>query len=250
MISTIEHELDLAEGLTGLAYNTLYYVYFDDANFFGGAVAYQATTNKEVAIEAAGRLFVGSIFTPPAGAPDTIGNGDGGSGAQSGIITQLSFQNIAFTATGTNPGQASVSNLSSANDGNFTDYATLSVAASGASAISIGNVKWSSPPPMNQRFSSVSVTIYYKITANNGAPNPLSADGVNIGITWGVAGLSSVFIPNPTTDSGIQAATFSVTDPSTVNLATLGAFCNVDSYEDTSGGVTAQLYGALIFAAG
>jgi hypothetical protein len=64
--------------VTGLSYNTLYYVYCDDANFAGGAVSYSATTSLATALTGNGRIFVESITTPLAGGGDTSGNNDGG----------------------------------------------------------------------------------------------------------------------------------------------------------------------------
>lgn len=72
--------------VTALSYSTLYYVYYDDANLAGGGVTFSATTTKENALNAGGRFFVGSITTPAAGASNTIGNNDGGTGVQSGVI--------------------------------------------------------------------------------------------------------------------------------------------------------------------
>lgn len=57
--------------LTGLAYSTTYYVYYDDAGFAGGAVTYVATTTQSTAIQTGDRHLVGQITTPAAlGAPN------------------------------------------------------------------------------------------------------------------------------------------------------------------------------------
>jgi hypothetical protein len=70
--------------ITGLAFSTGYYLYYDDPLYAGGAVTYQATTTKETALNNTGRFFVGSIKTPVDGGVDTTGNNDGGTGAQAG----------------------------------------------------------------------------------------------------------------------------------------------------------------------
>jgi hypothetical protein len=70
--------------ITGLSYATGYYVYEDDPTLAGGAVTYHAATTKGTALQGAGRFYVGSITTPASGAIDTIGNNDGGGGAQNG----------------------------------------------------------------------------------------------------------------------------------------------------------------------
>lgn len=57
--------------LTGRAYSTLYYIYYDDAARTGGAVTYQSTTTKETAAQTGDRHLVGSVTTPAAlGAPN------------------------------------------------------------------------------------------------------------------------------------------------------------------------------------
>jgi hypothetical protein len=74
---------DNSGSVTALSYNTLYFVYYDDATLAGGAVTYNATTTRETAINGTGRFFVGSVTTPVQGAADTIGNNDGGNGTGS-----------------------------------------------------------------------------------------------------------------------------------------------------------------------
>jgi hypothetical protein len=76
--------------ITALARKTIYYIFYDDWFIKGGQVQFQATTTKEVAIQKLGRFFVGSILTPPAGGTDTVGNNDGGSGAQDGRLYVIS----------------------------------------------------------------------------------------------------------------------------------------------------------------
>jgi hypothetical protein len=53
--------------LTGLAYATTYFVYYDDEDREGGAVSYMTTTNPTVAVTSAPhpyRHFVGTVTTP------------------------------------------------------------------------------------------------------------------------------------------------------------------------------------------
>ena len=76
--------------ITGLLPQTTYHVYYDDPTYTGGAVTYYANTVQAVALDATGRFYVGSILTPQAGGLDTIGNNDGGTGAQSGQLYWLS----------------------------------------------------------------------------------------------------------------------------------------------------------------
>jgi hypothetical protein len=92
--------------VTGLSYNTLYYIYFSDPSLSGGAVTHIATTTRETAISnggATGQFFVGSIITPLSGQPDTIGNNDGGSGT---LGTSIVSQVFAASGTWTKPAGA------------------------------------------------------------------------------------------------------------------------------------------------
>lgn len=66
--------------ITGLNFNTTYYVYADDPNFLGGAVTYVATTNKTVIGDSDGRIYVGYITTPSDGGGGTGGGPAGGIG--------------------------------------------------------------------------------------------------------------------------------------------------------------------------
>lgn len=52
--------------LTGLAYSTVYYVYYDDPTRAGGAVAYQTTTTQATAAQTGARHSLGAVTTPAA----------------------------------------------------------------------------------------------------------------------------------------------------------------------------------------
>lgn len=65
--------------ITGLSYNTTYYVYEDDtAPPAGGSVAYHATSVFDVIVAQENRLYVGAILTPLSGGVPTGGGGMGG----------------------------------------------------------------------------------------------------------------------------------------------------------------------------
>ena len=68
--------------LTALAYETLYYIYYDDSGFAGGAVTYVSTTSSSTAAQTGARHLVGSVTTPAAAGADTGGGviGPPGSG--------------------------------------------------------------------------------------------------------------------------------------------------------------------------
>lgn len=85
------HDVSINSGvITGLGYQITYHVYYDDPTYAGGAVTYYCNTDQAVALDASGRFYVGSIKTPPPGGVPTVGNNDGGTGAQSGILEWLS----------------------------------------------------------------------------------------------------------------------------------------------------------------
>lgn len=60
--------------VTGLAYSTLYFIYYDQPSRAGGAVTYQATTTGATAAQLGDRHTVGSVTTPAAAAPDNTGD--------------------------------------------------------------------------------------------------------------------------------------------------------------------------------
>lgn len=61
--------------ITGRAYSTLYYIYYNDSTRADTTPSYLSTTNANTALPnaATGRHFVGSITTPAAAAPPTSG---------------------------------------------------------------------------------------------------------------------------------------------------------------------------------
>ena len=102
--------------VTGLSFSMLYFIYYDDAGFAGGAVTYAAATTKETAINGAGRFFVGSILTPADGGADTVGFNDGGVGAQTGGHISRKPTTAATVGTVTGAGNA--------NDGDWSTKLT------------------------------------------------------------------------------------------------------------------------------
>jgi hypothetical protein len=62
--------------LTGRAYSTDYWVYYDQATpRIGGAVTYQTTTSEATAAQTGDRHFVGKVTTPAGGTGPTTGAG-------------------------------------------------------------------------------------------------------------------------------------------------------------------------------
>lgn len=196
--------------ISGLAYNTLYYVYTDDPGFKGGTVVYEAGTSKEAALDGAGRLFLGSIVTPAQGAPDTHGAGDGGSGAQYGTTGTYSPPTPSLGTIF--DGNSSISNIANATDGNFGTSAALQSNASGTGFDTYASQPWIWPSaPQSLRTQSATLKIYRSVTnsltnlplsnvqykvsfsTNNGA-SFTTAESINNGSSLGLSVLS---IPLP-----------------------------------------------------
>ncbi|MES2904335.1 MAG: hypothetical protein V4696_09145 [Pseudomonadota bacterium] len=60
--------------LTGLAYSTLFYVYYDDATRADTTPTFLTTTSPATAAQSGDRHLVGSVTTPAAAAPPTTGD--------------------------------------------------------------------------------------------------------------------------------------------------------------------------------
>lgn len=72
-----------AGSVTGLAYLSGYYIYYEDPTRAGGAVTYLATTNAATAAQAGSRHVVGFVSTPAALGSSIIGKNVRPSGANS-----------------------------------------------------------------------------------------------------------------------------------------------------------------------
>lgn len=88
------------------------FVYYDDPGFRGGPVTFNITFTREVARNQVGRFFVGSVPLPVAGGAATVGNNDGGGGAEytrDGRIYPANFTAAGWTnpANGIDPDEAS-----------------------------------------------------------------------------------------------------------------------------------------------
>ncbi len=60
--------------ITGLAYSTGYYLFYDQASRLGGAVTYVATTSAATAAQTGNRHSLGAVTTPAAAGPPNDGN--------------------------------------------------------------------------------------------------------------------------------------------------------------------------------
>src|SRR6266404_2804295 len=172
-ITTINY---LSGAITALAYNTLYYVYFDDVAEVGGSVTYQVASTKQAAMQGTTRFFIGSITTPRAGAVDTIGNLDGGNGAQGGRLNVLG---MSFAQNGARiSGNGTITNLQNCVDGNMTTFTRLTVTGNGA--VNQAEIYLSAPPALNRNYISATLKLVVAIATDSLAhttPNVIVATG-------------------------------------------------------------------------
>jgi hypothetical protein len=207
---------DIAEdsgAITGLEYQALYYVYFDDPGFAGGAVTYMATKTKQVAIQAAGRFFVGSIVTPAAGGSATVGNGDGGSGSQTETVSRTP---IGTAVTPTASGSASVSNAGNVIDGDETTFAQLSVNGTGSG--STAEIQIAAPNFTVQSPGSVVFKVIFSVPTNTLNGSLLTNSGI-ITIIPGGGSPSQVLLFGTVADGGTRIPTALQSIASIVPLA-------------------------------
>ncbi len=162
--------------VTALSYDTTYFVAYDDDGNppTGGAKTFAAYTTKESALNARGRFYVGSVRTPAAGGVDTVGNNDGGAGAQTGF---LHVSRPSATATlgnaWTSPGNAFDADLSTFSSGT-TNAGTA-----------LRQQKWTNFNAPTIPITPVSVTLKVKRDLSlGGAVNNQTFYSTNGGSTW------------------------------------------------------------------
>lgn len=170
---------------------------------------------KEEAIYGAGRMFVGSITTPAQGAPDTVGNNDGGAGAQSGSGPKF-FMQIPTTSQS---GDAAISNPAYAVSGSLVDYCQLGVTgdtASNTAQITAGFA----PGIVTGQYSSIAVNIDYEVSHNTLAGSP--AEPV---ATVQIGSLAGIVYATQTYNAGVTAGrqTLSATLPNGTNFSLITA---------------------------
>jgi len=102
-----------AGSITGLAYDTKYYVYADDPEFEGGAVTYKTTTDKAVIVADLGRYFVSEVTTPSAARSATTG----GVGAGCSVLESDLTTSGLPTATSTGKGIVELATIAETDTG-------------------------------------------------------------------------------------------------------------------------------------
>jgi len=146
--------------IAALSFSTLYYVYCDDPRLRGGtpAAGYQATATKATAVNAEGRLFLGSIVTPADGGLDTYGANDGGGGID------LPFTEYLFPATESTSG--TWTNAGSAIDRNEHTGRSHTSLAEGTPSLTV--LDWDAAPAA----LALTLEVWTAIPSNTG-PDPM-----------------------------------------------------------------------------
>lgn len=108
-----------AGSVSGLAYDTRYWIYADDTNYGGGAVTYSATTSKSDIVGNIGRYFVSEVRTPASSGSDTAGSVGAGFAVLEGDI---SMDGLSKSTT-SSPGVVELADVTEVNAGTSTTTA-------------------------------------------------------------------------------------------------------------------------------
>ena len=139
------------------------------------AAAHLVSLTKEDSFYGTTVMFLGSIMTPAAGAPDTVGNNDGGVGSQTGMLMKLQMSAAVTNGLGGSGllGNGAATNLSNAVDADGISFATQTVTGNGSANESI--VLFTGIPGITRRYQSLTLQILIECTQNNLSPNGILA---------------------------------------------------------------------------
>jgi len=222
-------DISLNSGSVGsLLFGTLYFIYYDDPTFAGGAVTYQATTTKETALNGSGRFFVGSIITPLDGGPDTVGAGDGGSGAQVGEFRTIfagAYKAEGVAAQFANP-------FNAIDDTSLTDYSQ----GYDDNTQNAAQFQWwyGFGPNTRQRAKSVSLKIESEVIKTGAG----SVSGRLIYSFDNITSAGTVYDVDASRSKQIDTVTLSPT----ANLGTLGVRAAADWVSGSATTVTVRIF--------
>jgi hypothetical protein len=217
-----------------LQQTTLYYVYYIDPNFTGGAITPIATTNSSDFLNKQGYFLIDSIVTPYAG-PSTGGNG--------GAANTTRYAPTSYNDAGTR----ATSNPTYAYDGNSSTAAVVSSfyqyvnPRNGLSSSTLGNCTWSGFPNfVTQGAMNLYVTASFSGTADSasgtitGIVGPVSTDMLGSGVTF--------------TSLNGTLNTFSIPIQEGTNLSTISLQATANSGGGSGGTATAALSVYEIYA--
>lgn len=222
-------------------YGHLVYIYFDDPALRGGTVTYVATTSKETALQGLGRMYVGSITLPSSSGASTIGNNDGGSGAQSGLITIIPFSQQSTSVAG----NGVVTNPANALSQPYSQSSFAALTATGNGSANTAELILSVPAAFYQRFSSVQAKCIIGVPTNSisgGSP----VFQARVGIDFSPFG-ENIAVVNAGVVSGITLYQLTFALPSTTNISVQNIFFNLNlSSASVSGNIEVDVYGGWL----
>jgi len=197
--------------------------------------AHHVTTNKEVAFDGVTRFFLGSIMTPPAGGPDTVGFADGGPGAQIGMVNTFGLSSFRSTTSGL----ITVANPLNAIDGDLSTFCTLTLNAQ-TSPLSLIDLSWLDPPGITRKYSSIKVFVRMSIESNT-----LNAAAVGQ-LSWfnNSTGASSLFDSetNWATGTPVAVGTYQHALPAGTNISQIGVEAAMQTGASTTGTIVCRIY--------
>jgi hypothetical protein len=202
-----------------------------------------ATTTKETALAGAGRFFVGSIVTPAAGASDTLGNNDGGVGAQQGgAAVAYGTASQGTSGSGANP----FSPLGSTADGNTSSKGTCTQNSSGAATrITILTISGFQNPASGRTLASLILKIRSAVPTNNatGGNAEIRLEySLNGGSTWTT--IFDIITTGNTRGDTVDAVALSLTQ----NIPSVQVREIVDNDQNTAGSIVVDFNEAWIEA--
>lgn len=223
--------------ITGLDFNTLYYIYFDDPDLEGGTVTYVASETKEDALDAPGRFFLGSCRTPQNGGPDTAGNNDGGAGAQTGQHSILLMSGY----TELEAGNGAVSDPQYAIDEDQNNYATLQT--TGNSGTNDARLDLQGPPGLAQRSQTLTLKILVELPTNS-----YSGSTVAFQVSYGYDGTAGSYtVVTKLAGQTLAKTLYSIPLPTEVNPSQVKVRFNIpNDSSQASGTCIAKVYGAWL----
>lgn len=218
--------------VTSLTADTLYFVYYDDPSLAGGSVTFAATTIKETALNDVGRFFIGSILMPETGAPDTVGNNDGGSGAQFG-------QSVAHTATATaSAGTGADLNLSNMIDADWDSFGEKDDNGEDT-AVTSGTIrtKTFSPGGNLHNRSGLRIRLKYRLLLSVAVGTPTVTAGVAFGSFSDIDSIST-----GGSDSGVLTVEQAIADTDVNGLEAIGTITYTGNAGGDRAGATVRIY--------
>ena len=194
--------------LTGLQQFKLYFVYYVDPNFVGGAITPIPTTNQADYLNKQGYFLIDTIITPS----NSSGGGSGGSPGGSGYLSPTSYMD---------GGSRTTQSPTAAYDGDESTLAVVSASAT-SSGVTSGSCTWSGWPP---QAASASAQLLVEGSLATTISGTITGEG-SVSVSMSIAGTFT-----PLTDSG---SGYAVNIPSGTDLSTISVSVSVSAQADNT----------------